>query len=60
MDWVDYQRSFNPRGDSYQDLETFLGTKRIDLDIESEWASAALPPSDIPLENYLATVRTLN
>ena len=39
-----------------QDLEKVLGVKRIDHDIESEWASASLPPSDIPLKEDLATV----
>jgi hypothetical protein len=39
-----------------QDLEKVLGVKRVDYDIEREWASASLPLSDIPLTDYLATV----
>ncbi len=41
------------------DLEKVLGVKRIDFDVEREWAIASLPQSNIPLKDYLATVGRL-
>ncbi len=42
------------------DLEKVLGVKRINFNIEREWAVAALPQSDMPLKDYLATVGDFN
>ncbi|ESZ90529.1 amidase [Sclerotinia borealis F-4128] len=60
--WKRYQTEYlaSVVEDFVQDLEKALDVERVDYNIESEWASASLSPSHIPLKNYLATVSGLS